>query len=201
MATRSSILAWKISWTEEPGGLQSTGSQRVGHDWATNTYLLRDRCPRQVVYLRTLVGQGEVEKSYWEEKIVSKVGWPPWLDGHEFERAPGVGDGQGSLACCSPWGRRESDMTEWLNWTEGCVSHSATLWVTGTWSGGETPRCTIKTCLQVILSEECGVGCFLPAPEFCHMKQRSPLALRNLLVWRCSYLPSEVCGWGLRLGR
>ena len=39
MATHSSILAWKISWTEEPGGLQSTGSQRVRHDWATNTYL------------------------------------------------------------------------------------------------------------------------------------------------------------------
>ena len=40
MVTHSSILAWKISWTEEPGGLQSTGSQRAGHDWATNTYLL-----------------------------------------------------------------------------------------------------------------------------------------------------------------
>ena len=40
MATHSSILAWKISWTEEPGGLQSIGSQRVGHNWATNTYLL-----------------------------------------------------------------------------------------------------------------------------------------------------------------
>ena len=39
MATHSSILAWKISWTEEPGGLQSMGSQRVGHDWATNTYI------------------------------------------------------------------------------------------------------------------------------------------------------------------
>ena len=40
MATHSSILAWKISWTEEPGGLQYMGSQRVGHNWATNTYLL-----------------------------------------------------------------------------------------------------------------------------------------------------------------
>ena len=39
MATHSSILAWKISWTEESGGLQSMGSQSVGHDWATNTYL------------------------------------------------------------------------------------------------------------------------------------------------------------------
>ena len=38
MASHSSILAWKIPWTEEPGGLQSTGSQRVQHDWATNTF-------------------------------------------------------------------------------------------------------------------------------------------------------------------
>ena len=40
MATHSSILAWKISWTEDPGGLQSMGSQRVGDDWASNIYLL-----------------------------------------------------------------------------------------------------------------------------------------------------------------
>ena len=39
-----------------------------------------------------------------------------WLDGHEFEQAPGVGYGQGGLACCSPWGHKESDMTEWLKW-------------------------------------------------------------------------------------
>ena len=39
MATHSSILAWRIPWTEEPGGLQSTWSQRVGHDWATNTLI------------------------------------------------------------------------------------------------------------------------------------------------------------------
>ena len=39
MATHSSILAWKISWTKEPGGLQSTAAQRVGRYWATNTYL------------------------------------------------------------------------------------------------------------------------------------------------------------------
>ena len=40
------------------------------------------------------------------------VGWHPRLDGHEFEQAPGVGDGQGSLMCCSPWGRKESNTTE-----------------------------------------------------------------------------------------
>ena len=46
------------------------------------------------------------------------VVWHHWLDGHEFEPAPGVGVGQGSLACCIPWGRKESDMTERPNCTE-----------------------------------------------------------------------------------
>ena len=45
------------------------------------------------------------------------VGWHHQLNGHEFEQAPGAGDGQGYLACCSPWGRKESDTTERLNWT------------------------------------------------------------------------------------
>ena len=44
------------------------------------------------------------------------VGWHNQLDGHEFEQALGVSDGQGGLACCSPWGCKESDITEWLNW-------------------------------------------------------------------------------------
>ena len=48
------------------------------------------------------------------------VGWHRRLNGHEFEQAPGVGDGQGSLSCCSPWGHKELDMTERLNWTETC---------------------------------------------------------------------------------
>ena len=56
-----------------------------------------------------------------EEKGMTEgemVGWHQRIDGHESEQASGVGDGQGSLACCSPWGRKESDMTERLNWTE-----------------------------------------------------------------------------------
>ena len=43
------------------------------------------------------------------------VGWHHLLDGREFEQAPGDGDGQGGLVCCSPWGRKESDTTERLN--------------------------------------------------------------------------------------
>ena len=41
-----------------------------------------------------------------------RVGWHYQLYGHEFEQVPGTGDGQGSLACCSPWGLKESDMTD-----------------------------------------------------------------------------------------
>ena len=55
------------------------------------------------------------EKGMTEDEM---AGWHHWFDGHEFEQAPGVGDGQRGLACCSPWGRKELDMIEWLNWTE-----------------------------------------------------------------------------------
>ena len=55
------------------------------------------------------------EKGMTEDEM---VGWHHRLDGHEFEQALGVGDGQGSLACCHPWGLKESDTIEWLNWTE-----------------------------------------------------------------------------------
>ena len=46
------------------------------------------------------------------------VGWHHWLDGPEFEEALGVDDGLGSLVCSNPWGCKELDMTEWLNWTK-----------------------------------------------------------------------------------
>ena len=45
-------------------------------------------------------------------RVLYACRWHHQLDGHEFEEAPGVGDGQGSLACCSPWGLKDLDMTE-----------------------------------------------------------------------------------------
>ena len=53
-----------------------------------------------------------------EEKGMTEgemVGWHHWLNGHEFKQSPRDGEGQGSLACCSPWGHKKSDSTEWLN--------------------------------------------------------------------------------------
>ena len=72
-------------------------------------------------------GTDSLEKNLMLGKIEGRRrrGWQRmnWLNGitdlmDEFKQAPGVGDGQGNLVCCSPWGRKELDTTEWLNWTE-----------------------------------------------------------------------------------
>ena len=58
---------------------------------------------------------GQEEKGMTEDEI---AGWHHWPDGRESEWTPGVSDGQRGLACCSPWGCKESDVTELLKWTE-----------------------------------------------------------------------------------
>ena len=58
---------------------------------------------------------GPEEKGMTEDEM---AGWHHWLDGREPEWTPGVSDGQGVLACCDSWGRKESDTTERLNWIE-----------------------------------------------------------------------------------
>ena len=61
------------------------------------------------------------EKGMTEDEM---VGWHHQLDGHEFGWTPGVGDGQGGLACCGSWGRKELDTTERLNWlTDWLTNH------------------------------------------------------------------------------
>ena len=70
------------------------------------THLKRPWC------LERLMVGGEGDDRGWDGWMVSPTQWTwVWINS-------GVGDGQGSLVCCSPWGCKESDMTEWLNWTE-----------------------------------------------------------------------------------
>ena len=93
---------------------------------------------------------GQEEKGTTEDEM---AGWHHWLDGCESEWTPGVGGGQGGLACCDSWGRKESDTTERLNWTElyiqlpymyafwACINHVTSLefssvkWRDKLWSG------------------------------------------------------------------
>ena len=60
---------------------------------------------------------GQEEKGMTEDEMAR---WHHWLDGRESEWTPGVGDGQGGLACCNSWGCKESDTTEWLIWSDFC---------------------------------------------------------------------------------
>ena len=68
---------------------------------------------------------GGEEKGTTEDEM---AGWHHWLDAGESEWTPGIGDGQGGLACCDSWGRKESDMTERLNWTELKIDRFEIYW-------------------------------------------------------------------------
>ena len=78
-------------------------------------------------HLMWLIGKDPGAGKDWrqEEKGMTDdevVGWHHQLNEHKFEQGPGVGDGQGSLVCCNPWGHKESDRTEWLNCTEVIIA-------------------------------------------------------------------------------
>ena len=109
MARRSNQSIWKeINPKYSLEGLMlKLKLQYFGHlmrrtDWSEKTLMLRKDWRQE-------------EKGMTEDEM---VGWHHQLNGHEFEQVSGAGYGQGSLACCSPWGHKESDTTEWLNWTE-----------------------------------------------------------------------------------
>ena len=108
------------------------------------------------------------EKGMREDKM---VGWLHWLHGHEFEQPPRVGDGQGSLACCSPWSCKESDTTEWLNWTESplqTLSFSPSQWKTEyrTFTSLNVKK-NVKVNVKALVAQLC--------PTLCNPMDCSPL--------------------------
>ena len=157
METYSSILAWKIPWTAEPGELQFLGSQEShATEWLSmHTQSNLHMCKVFSKEMQPVHSKGDQSWVFFgrnDAKAETPVLWPPhaksWLigkdsdagrdwgqeekgttedemggwhhrlDGHGFGWTPGVGDRQGGLACCNSWGRKESDTTGRLNWTE-----------------------------------------------------------------------------------
>ena len=112
MAIHSSTLAWRIPWREEPGRLQSMGSQRVGHDWATSLHFMHLYVlPSQLSWWRICLQCRRPRFDPWVGKI-------PW----RRERLPTSVFWPGEFhGVCSPWGHKESDTTEQLS-----VTHSGT---------------------------------------------------------------------------
>ena len=102
MATHSSILAWRIPWTEEPGRLQSMGSQRVGHDWATSlsfTFMSYIGLPRWLSVKRTHLPVQEMQ--------IWTLGWENLLEKAMATHSSILAwksHGQRSLVSYSPWG-------------------------------------------------------------------------------------------------
>ena len=88
--------------------------------WSWNSNTLATSCEELTHWKRTWCWEGlGAEKGTTEDEM---AGWHHQLDAHGFGWTLGVGDGQGGLACCNSWGRKESDTTEQLNWTD-LISH------------------------------------------------------------------------------
>ena len=145
------------------------------------------------------------------------VGWYHWLNGHEFEQALGDGEGQGRLVCCSPWGRTESDMTEWLN--NKYISHPAQClahWRGTKWGsdGGVIVRVIIMGGeLQVILDllwcpvartspsnagvvgSVLGWGTKIPHAAWCGQKNKQ--LTKMCLINGSSYNDDDICSKAL----
>ena len=127
--TLESPLDWKEIQPVHPKGNQSWIF--IGRtDAEAETPILWPDLKSRLIGKDPHAGKGwrQEEKGTTEDEM---VGWHHHLNGHEFEQGPGVGDGQGSLTCFGTWGCKDSDTTEWLNWTElmcvcvcVCVSES-----------------------------------------------------------------------------
>ena len=122
------------------------------------------------------------------------VGWHHQLYGHEFEQAPGVGSGQGRLVCCSPWGRKESDMTEWLNWCLHACCHFSYFWLFMTlW----TVTCQVPVSMEFSREEYwIGLPChsprYLPNSGIEPMSPEAPPLQAESLLLSHQVIPSDL---------
>ena len=103
MATHSSILAWEISWTEEPGGLQFMGLQSIRHNWASNTVTINYIIPGGTMVKNLPTNARDAGSGPWSGR------YPGGGNGNPFQYSC---LGQRSLVGYSPWGFKELDITE-----------------------------------------------------------------------------------------
>ena len=110
----------RVAWTAERSNQSIL--KEISPEYSLEGLILKlklQHCGHLMQRADSLEKTGVVGKDWrLEEKGMTKnnmVGWHHWFNGHEFEQAPGDGEGQGILACCSPWGCKELDMTERLN--------------------------------------------------------------------------------------
>ena len=132
---------------------------------------------------------GQEEKGTTEDEM---AGWHHRLNGHEFEWTPGVGDGQGGLACCGSWGCKELDMTERLNWTElNWIISDEYLYMCSSAIGmSSLEKCFFKWSAQFLISWFAFCCCWLALFTIPYSSQCTGLLLPwlNLLLVILSFL-------------
>ena len=119
MAIHSSTLTWKIPWTKEPDRLQSMGSQRVGHDWATSlSCFFRISLRGFLVAQRLKLLPASARNARDLGSIAGSGRSPGEENGNPLQYSClEESNGQRSLVGCSPRSHKESDTTEWLHFT------------------------------------------------------------------------------------
>ena len=122
---------------------------------------------------------GQEKKGTTEDEV---VGWHHQLSEHGFGWTPGVGDGQGGLVCCDSWGHKESDTTEWLNWTE-------LRFVIAFLPRNKCLNLTVAvTICSDFAAQENKVCCFHFYPIYCHEVLRPDAMI--LVFWMLSFKPA-----------
>ena len=119
------------------------------------------------------------EKGTTEDEM---AGWHHWLDGCEPEWTPGVGDGQGGLACCDSWGCKELDTTERLNWTE---LNARVNWGIG--AGEGVANFSLIWTVTVADFQPLTMKCFLLLPKDACMPCTAQVATLNICITALSY--------------
>ena len=141
MATHSCILAWRISWTEEPGGLQFMGLQRVGHDWVTNTFLW--------------YGVGWAVAMLSKKNLQGRAPSPPGDSRHA------AGEGRPRIlnrgVHCAAWGLGRASLVEalWVQRLGGRSEGGGLVWLELRWYVGCGQRLNGKSrlCWKILLPE------------------------------------------------
>ena len=115
------------------------------------------------------------------------VGWHHQLNGHEFEQTPGDSVGQGSLVCCSPWGGKESDMTEWLNSNKmaGILSFLSSL---------RAHQLTSSPWLMAAIADDYDILCLLIWQEIFHFSYSIPVLITVSTAYFGILLASQSVG-------
>ena len=147
-----------------------------------------------------MLGKTRQEEKGMTEDVM--VGCHHWLNGHEFEQALGVGDGQWSLACCNPLGPKELDTTEWLNWTElnwTGLQHARLPWQPPT-PGACSNSCPLSQWCHPTISSSVVVfsSCFhsFPASRSFQMNQFFSSGGQSIgASASASVLPVNIQGW------